>query len=78
MKIKVFLDEHEHLSDAEDSLEKSLSAKKECSDGERYHDAPLNEFYDILCERHANMLNDLVKELELEIKANAGRQRYSK
>jgi len=71
MKVKITLEPGQTLTDAEEILEKASKLKKECSDTERYHDEPLNEFHDYVCSRNKSILDNLMEEIEAELKTNA-------
>lgn len=73
MKVKVELDKHETIEQAEDFLEKSLQVKKECGE-ERYASEFLNEFHDHVCERHGKLIDDVLYQVALEIKSDANRK----
>lgn len=63
MKAKIFLEKGETLVDAEETLEKALKRKQECSGGERYCDPAVNEFHDYVEERHESLVQNTLKDL---------------
>lgn len=67
MKAKIYVEEHETLEQAEETLEKALKVKKECSHGERYADKPLNDFHDLICQKHSNLVENILEEVKQEI-----------
>lgn len=67
MKVKIELEEHEHIHDAEEVLEKALSAKKDCSGTEKYSDPFINEFHDHICNQHAKLVESILEEVKKEI-----------
>lgn len=73
MKVKIELDKHETIEQAEDFLEKSIQTKKECSE-ERYSSEFLNEFHDHVIQRHNKLLEDLMYQVDLEIKSDASKK----
>lgn len=76
MKLKILLDENETISEAEDFLEKSIKVKKECSHGEKYSNEYLNEMHDYIADRHEQLLEEILYQIELEIKSDAHKKRH--
>jgi hypothetical protein len=72
MKVRIDLQNGETLQDAEETLEKALKAKKECSEGERYADPVLNELHDSICDRHEELLTNLFQNIQSAIKEEVG------
>lgn len=75
MKLKVELESDETIEQVEDFLEKSLKAKKQCSE-ERYSSKFLNEFHSYVCDRHSKLLQDIAYQVDLEIKADASKKHH--
>lgn len=67
MKVKVELEKHEHIEDAEEFLAKAVSAKQECSGGERYADEWLNELEAYVCSEHRKILDRIADEVSAEV-----------
>jgi hypothetical protein len=67
MKVKIELEKNEHPEDADEFLEKALKAKHECSNNEQYSDHWLNEIHDQLVKAHYELLNDLEKQISIEV-----------
>lgn len=75
MKLQIHTD-GATLEEAEDFLEKSLLVKKECSHDEKYASPYLNELHDYLAERHAQMVNDIIHQVKLEVQSDAHKKRH--
>lgn len=73
MKIKVELEKHEHPEDADAFLAKAVTAKNECSGGERYADDWLNELESYVCVEHRKVLDRIAEEVAQEISLHADR-----
>ena len=73
MKVKVELDSHESVEDAEEFLSKALSAKHDCSGGERYSDDWLNELESYVCSEHRKVLDRIAEEVAAEVEIHANR-----
>jgi len=71
MKIKITLEPNQTIEEAEKELRKALSAKEDCSGGERYFDKPLNDFHDWICSRHESLTHHIIKEIVKEIESDA-------
>lgn len=67
MKIKVELEKDETIEGAEAFLVKSVSAKHECSGGERYAEDYLNELEAHVCKEHRKVLDRIAEELTAEV-----------
>ena len=67
MKIKVVAEKGQSLQQVEDALEKSLKKKSECSHSEQYDDPALNTFHDDICAGHSKIVDEILKEVNLEI-----------
>lgn len=70
MKVKIELEKDESIEDAEHFLVKSIRRKHECSD-ERYSDEYLNQFHELICERHSQLVESILKEIEQEVLLDA-------
>lgn len=77
MKVKVELEKHETLDEADELLEKALHAKHEDSHGERYADPILNEFHDYLNIMANQTLTRIKEQIEGELQ-RASSARYHK
>lgn len=73
MKVKVLLEHGERLEDADQILSKAITAKNECSGGERYADAWLNELEAHVCAEHQKVLDRIAEEVAQEISLHADR-----
>lgn len=73
MKIKVELEKDESIDNAEEFLAKAIHAKQECSGGERYADAYLNELEAYVCSEHQKVLDMIAEEVASEVKLHARR-----
>ena len=71
MKVKIELENNEHIHEVEEVLEKALSAKKDCSGNEKYSDPFLNELHDYVCEQHSKLVESILDDVKKEIKHNA-------
>lgn len=67
MKVRVDLDKHESVEDAEELLTKAMTAKKECSGDERYHDDWLNQFEAHVLSEHKKLMDQISHEILAEI-----------
>lgn len=67
MKLKITLKPGQTPEHAEELLEKALKAKNEFAHQERYADQALNEFHDYITDRHAKLVESILKEIEEEI-----------
>lgn len=71
MKIKVELEKDETIEQAEHLFVKSVSAKQECSGGERYADEYLNELEAHVCSEHRKVLDRIAEEIAAEVNLHA-------
>jgi hypothetical protein len=67
-KVSITLSKGETVEDVEEFLTKALHHKHDCTGHERYADNPLNEFHDLICKMHEDVLDRIKDELESEIK----------
>lgn len=65
MKVKIELEEHEHLDDADELLEKALHRKADPS--ESYEEASFNDFHDHMTAVHNNLLKRISQDIQAEI-----------
>ena len=70
MRIKVELEKHETIEDAESFMAKSVQLKHECSGEERYADEYLNELESYVCGEHRKVLKRIAEEVTEEIDRN--------
>ena len=76
MKTKIQLEKGESLSVEEEKLEKALKAKKECSPGEQYCDPAVNEFHDLIAERHEKLVKSVVTSISIELERHLNSRGY--
>lgn len=67
------LDKNESIEDAEMFLAKSVAVKQECSGGERYAEAYLNEFEAYICAEHRKVLKQIADEIAAEVSSHANK-----
>lgn len=71
MRIQVELEKGETIEAVDHFLAKSLSAKQECSGGERYADDWLNELEAYACSEHRKVLDRLTDEIVNLVQSDA-------